>query len=217
MTLAVAGVSPRNPPVPLETPSSLPLHPSCIMSKIHRLPLAARRSDRVAAAEKATTDADLLQVGELASATGKTVRAIHHYENLGLLTPHKRSKGRYRLYAPDAVARVRWINKLHDMGMKLSEVQSILSSWEGAASAPEGMASMRAIYSDRLREVQAQIARLTALEHELRNSIAYFDTCDTCDPSELVAACSACTVHDRQQPEPELVAGLYACSAVATS
>lgn len=152
----------------------------------------------------------LLQVGELAAATGKTVRAIHHYENLGLLNPHKRSKGRFRLYAPDAVARVNWINKLNHLGMKLSEVQQILSSWEHAPSAPEGMAAMRTVYHDKLREVRAQIARMSALERELRASIEYLDTCDSCDPHELVAACSCCTVHDCSQPEPELVAGLYA-------
>src|ERR1700741_663993 len=39
----------------------------------------------------------LFQVGDLARATGKTVRAIHHYEDVGLLQPHARSKGRYRL------------------------------------------------------------------------------------------------------------------------
>ena len=35
----------------------------------------------------------LLKVGELARRTGKTVRAIHLYEELGLLTPAVRSKG----------------------------------------------------------------------------------------------------------------------------
>ena len=191
------------------------------MSKVHRLPIVDRASNRLdeqsVAAEQPPSDDELLQVGELATATGKTVRAIHHYENLGLLKPHKRSKGRYRLYAPDAVARVRWINKLHDMGMKLSEVQSILSSWEHAPSAPEGMAGMRAVYSDKLREVREQVARLSALERELRASIEYLDTCDTCEPSELIAACSACTVHDCSQPEPELVAGLYAGSAMTAA
>ena len=185
------------------------------MSKIHRLPVVDSNVERPAAASPSS--AELLRVGELATATGKTVRAIHHYENLGLLQPHKRSKGGYRLYAPDAVDRVRWINKLHDMGMKLSEVQAILSSWERAPSAPEGMASMRGVYSDKLREVRKQIARLGALERELHASIAYLDTCDTCDPSELVEACSACTVHDCSTPEPELVSGLYAGSANTTA
>ena len=39
----------------------------------------------------------------MARAVGKTVRAIHLYEELGLLKAHERSKGRYRLFTPDAV------------------------------------------------------------------------------------------------------------------
>ena len=38
----------------------------------------------------------LLKVGELAKRTGKTVRAVHLYEELGLLTPAVRSKGGFR-------------------------------------------------------------------------------------------------------------------------
>src|SRR5947209_7637254 len=60
------------------------------------------------------SDDDLLQVGDLAKQSGKTVRAIHLYEELGLLRPHARSKGRYRLFSADAVTRVRWIGKLQD-------------------------------------------------------------------------------------------------------
>jgi MerR family transcriptional regulator, copper efflux regulator len=157
-----------------------------------------------------TRSDDLLQVGELAKRCGKTVRAIHHYENLGLLSPHKRSKGRYRLYAPDAIARVQWISKLHDMGMTLSQVQEIVASWEKAPSAPEAMATLRGIYSQKLEEVREQVRRLAALEHELSASLHYLDTCEACEPHELTDACSCCTVHREEEVEPPLVSGLYA-------
>ncbi len=179
------------------------------MSNVHRLPIL-EPSHGGDTPSRPAEEERLLQVGELAHACGKTVRAIHHYENLGLLKPHKRSKGRYRLYANEAVARVRWIVKLHDMGMSLSEIQQILSTWEKAPSAPEAMAKMRAVYHQKLKEVHAQIARLSGLERELHASLEYLDTCETCDPTELIAACSACTVHSCDKPEPDLVAGLYA-------
>jgi MerR family transcriptional regulator, copper efflux regulator len=178
------------------------------MAKVHRLPLVGAPSSP----EIPEDDGELLQVGELARAVGKTVRAIHHYEEIGLLKPHKRSKGRYRLYAPDAVARVRWLDKLHALGMSLTEIQHIVATWEQAPSAPGAMAKIRDVYQTKLEEVHQQIARLGALEHELRASLAYLDTCEICDPGELVAACSACTVHDKHQHEPELVSGLYACT-----
>ena len=54
----------------------------------------------------------LLRVGELAKRTGKTVRAVHLYEELGLLAPAVRSKGGFRLYPGKAVKRIDWIQKL---------------------------------------------------------------------------------------------------------
>ena len=148
-------------------------------------------------------------MGDLAKASGKTVRAIHHYEEVGLLQPHARSKGRYRLYDQGAVNRVRWIGKLHDLGLSLSEIQEMLRLWESASSAPGAMARIRSIYTEKLEETRAQIAHLATLERELAASIDYLDTCDTCDPAELVRACTCCNHRDPHQPEPHLVAGIH--------
>src|SRR5512146_670599 len=137
----------------------------------------------------------LLQVGDIAKASGKTVRAIHHYEDVGLLRPHARSKGRYRLYDQAALARIRWIGKLHDLGLSLSQIQELVHLWETSPSAPGAMARIRAIYGQKLAETRAQIRRLATLERELEASVDYLDTCDTCDPAELVRACSCCNHH----------------------
>lgn len=156
-----------------------------------------------------TDDDKLIQVGDIAKLSGKTVRAIHHYEELGLLRPHARSKGRYRLYDAGAVARVRWINKMHDLGLSLPQIQEIVRTWEAAASAPSAMAQVRATYQKKLEETRAQIEHLKTLERELHASIRYLDTCDTCDPAELVQACACCNVHEKDQTQPELVAGIH--------
>ncbi len=152
----------------------------------------------------------LLQVGDIAKASGKTVRAIHHYEEVGLLRPHARSKGRYRLYDQAALNRVRWIGKLHDLGLSLSQIQDLVQAWETSPSAPGAMSRIRAIYQQKLEETRAQIAHLAGLERELAASIDYLDTCDAaCDPAELVRACTNCDHHDRSLPEPDLVSGIH--------
>ena len=154
----------------------------------------------------------LMKVGALAKECGKTVRAIHHYEKVGLLKPQKRSRGRYRLFGQDALDRVKWIGKLNDLGMSLTEIQAILQAWEDSPSAPEAMATLQRVYAEKLADVRAQLARLRTLEQELEASLAYLTTCEACEPRELVAACASCTVHGPEQPEPHLVSGLYACS-----
>jgi DNA-binding transcriptional MerR regulator len=152
---------------------------------------------------------ELLQVGGLAKAAGRTVRAIHLYEELGLVKPHGRSKGKFRLFDQEALLRVRWIAKMQDLGLTLAQIQSIVREWEQAPSAPGAMRLMRSTYRSKLAETRTQIARLRSLEVELAASLNYLETCDTCDPERLLGACSYC---ERHEPEavPELVAGFHA-------
>ena len=160
-----------------------------------------------AAVEADEGDDGLLQVGDLARLSKKTVRAIHLYEELGLLRPHARSKGRYRLFSADAVVRVRWIGKLQDMGLSLSTIQAVVREWETSPSAPGAMAKMREVYRQKLASTRNQIERLKALEVELAESLKYLETCDTCDPVRLIPACSCCDLHEHDERPPELVAG----------
>ena len=167
------------------------------------------RSERasVRSLDDARERRDLMQIGDLARETGKTVRAIHLYEELGLLSPAARSKGRFRLYGRDALTRIRWIGKLQDMGFSLGDIQTIVREWELVESAPGAMRRMREIYARKLEETRDQKRRLEALEHELEASLDYLDTCDVCDPQRLLSACECCDLHAKEVDVPELVLG----------
>jgi len=181
----------------------------------HRLPIANPAGIRevgegfvpLPAVEVDEGEDGLLQVGDLARLSKKTVRAIHLYEELGLLRPHARSKGRYRLFSPDAVVRVRWIGKLQDLGLSLSTIQTVVREWGTSPSAPGAMAKMREVYRQKLDSTRSQIERLKALEVELAESLKYLETCDTCDPVRLIPACNCCDLHEHDEHPPELVAG----------
>ena len=49
---------------------------------------------------------EVLRVGQLAKRTGLTVRTLHHYDELGIVSPQRRSAAGYRLYGEDDVARL---------------------------------------------------------------------------------------------------------------
>lgn len=152
----------------------------------------------------------LMQIGDLAKEAGKTVRAIHLYEELGLITPAARSKGRFRLYAREALLRIRWIGTLQEMGFSLGDIKTIVLEWGRMASAPGAMKRMRAVYARKLEETRDQKRRIAALEAELESSIQYLDACDVCDPQRLLSACSCCDLHDKEAHVPELVLGFRA-------
>ncbi|MBL0150235.1 MAG: MerR family transcriptional regulator [Ideonella sp.] len=100
----------------------------------------------------------LLKVGELAKRTGLTVRALHHYDSIGLLRPSGRSEGGYRLYNRDDVARLHGIQTLRQMGVPLAEMAQLL---DGGASA------LQAILARQLSALDQEIARTQALRKRL--------------------------------------------------
>jgi DNA-binding transcriptional MerR regulator len=179
--------------------------------------LASARAESRADARDGRSDAarpeEWMQVGDLARITGKTVRALHLYEELKLLVPAARSKGRYRLYGPEALVRIRWIGKLQDMGFSLTDIQTVVNDWEQQRSAPRAMTQMREVFRKKLDETREHLRRLVALERELEASLEYLDTCDVCDPDRLLSACQACDLHSCDDHVPELVAGFRANGA----
>lgn len=68
----------------------------------------------------------MLKVGELAARAGLTVRALHHYDGIGLLSPSARSDAGYRLYNRDDVARLHQIQALRAFGMALADIGAYL-------------------------------------------------------------------------------------------
>ncbi len=178
-----------------------------------RLPIAetpsesALRPPREATSADGIAPADLLRVGDIAQRTSKTVRALHLYEELGLLHPVERSKGGFRLYGPDAVVRVRGISKLQDMGFSLPDIKELLHEWERSGSATGAMTRIRELYRQKLDETEAQLKRLQELRHELAASVDYLETCEVCDPMRLISACPHCEKHGCGAPD--LVAGLH--------
>ena len=66
------------------------------------------------------------QASEFAELTGVTVRALHHYDRLGLLRPARRTRAGYRLYGGRDVARLEQIIALKFIGLSLKEIKTVL-------------------------------------------------------------------------------------------
>jgi MerR family copper efflux transcriptional regulator len=155
------------------------------------------------------TSQQLLRIGDLARATGKTVRAIHLYEELGLLHPATRSSGGFRLYEPSTVERVRWIDLLHGVGFSLHEMSELLRSWWSDDLGPHAMERLRELFTRKLEETREALARHLQLERELTEGLAYLETCRSCAaPESPGRACVHCEQDHGMTVEPALVAGI---------
>ena len=136
------------------------------------------------------------------------MRAVHLYEELGLLTPAVRSKGGFRLYPATTVSRIEWIQKLQDMGFSLTEIKAFLRVWEESGTAPQAMETVREIFTDKLRETRETIDRLTRLAGELTESLTYLDSCRSCEPVHSQQECGTCEIHGHEGKAPLLVDGI---------
>jgi len=74
-----------------------------------------------------TPQGKVWKIGELAGDTGLTVRTLHHYDRLGLLSPRSRTEGGHRCYTGDDVRRLHRIVALRSLGISLEEIGALLN------------------------------------------------------------------------------------------
>ena len=153
---------------------------------------------------------ETMRVGELSKRSGKTTRTLHFYEELGLLKPAGRTRGGFRFYSPDALLRIRWIERLQELGFSLQEVAGFLGDLNGHEHGPAAMDELRRFYLGKLRETREALVRIQALETELSSSISYLEGCRPCDPHTHRASCAECTSPQHAgKSVPALVAAIH--------
>ena len=67
-------------------------------------------------------------VTEVSKLTGVSVRALHHYDNIGLLKPTRVTEAGYRLYDDTALERLYMILVFRELGLSLKEITGILQA-----------------------------------------------------------------------------------------
>jgi len=71
------------------------------------------------------------RIGDLAVKTGITVRTLHHYDRLGLVSASWRTAGGHRWYTGDDVRRLYRVIALRSFGLSLEEIRSTLDADAG--------------------------------------------------------------------------------------
>lgn len=100
-----------------------------------------------------------LRIGEVARATGVTVRTLHHYDEIGLLVPSERTEAGYRLYGDGDLRRLYRILALRAMDFPLGEIGRTLAH-EGDDPRPVVRRHLERL-DEQLRMTELLRARLT--------------------------------------------------------
>jgi MerR family copper efflux transcriptional regulator len=159
--------------------------------------------------DESSNQTKLMRVGDLAKRVGKTVRAMHLYEELGLLEPRTRSEGGFRMYGAEAVDRIHWIVKLQAIGFTLAEIQGFVRDFKGSVSGREATERVRALFAEKRAQILGQITQLQVIENDLGEALTYLDSCQTCSDDFAPTECGGCDHHGHHKGDaPPLFAGL---------
>ncbi len=67
-----------------------------------------------------------MQIGEVATRTGLSLRSIRYYEEVGLVRPSMRSAGGSRLYTDEDVARLELVKRMKPLDFSLEDMRGLL-------------------------------------------------------------------------------------------
>ena len=110
-----------------------------------------------------------MRIGEVAQEAGVGVETIRYYETRGLIQkPLRPANGGFRVYPVDAVHRIRFVMRAHQLGFALNEISELL---ELEVDPSTRCADIRMRAEDKLEDVNARIADLKQISGALKKLI----------------------------------------------
>jgi DNA-binding transcriptional MerR regulator len=107
-----------------------------------------------------------LTIGRLAAAAQVPAATIRYYEAVGLMPAPQRSQAGYRLYPRAEVRRLQLIKRAKLLGLSLPQAKDLVDQTFSGSCAHLQQRLLERI-PEQLATVDAQIAELAALRHEL--------------------------------------------------
>ena len=111
-----------------------------------------------------------MNIGQAADRSGLPSKTIRYYEEIGLVSPMRRTNG-YRDYSDEDLHRLRFLQRARRLGFSIEDCRALLSLYDDRSRAS---ADVKALASARIAEIDARIDELATLRASL---------------SQLVAAC----------------------------
>src|SRR5215210_5139542 len=103
-----------------------------------------------------------MNVGQVAELAGVTVRTLHHYDRIGLLSPSGRTQAGYRQYSPADLDRLHQVLLYRELGFSLEEVATLLD--DPSADPEAHLRRQNRLLRDRMARTSEMLA---AVEKEM--------------------------------------------------
>jgi MerR family transcriptional regulator, thiopeptide resistance regulator len=101
-------------------------------------------------------------VGKVANLAGVTIKTLHHYDEIRLLSPSGRSEAGYRIYGESDLQRLQQILFYRELGLALEEIATILD--DPRTDAVGHLRRQRRLLTERIGRLHKMVA---AIDHEM--------------------------------------------------
>ena len=127
-------------------------------------------------------------IGELAKACGVTVRALHHYDEIGLLSAGRRTASGHRRYTEEDVRRLYRIRSLQMLGLPLAEISAVLGT------PADDMGSLRTLLERQLLHLRQHAEQVQAVQDRIRDLLSRIDGATMPVPEQFMATLEMITM-----------------------
>ena len=122
-----------------------------------------------------------MRIGELATKTGVSVRALRYYEEQGLLGPERSESGQRR-YAENAVDRVRLIQRFYAAGIPSAAILEMLPCVVTGVASPHVLTKLHEHRSSVVRQIEDLRGTLQQLDSVIAGAVKAHESGVPCPP-----------------------------------
>ena len=122
----------------------------------------------------------LMKIGEVAKKTGLTLRTIRYYEELGLVNPQERSRGGFRLYDEEDLAKIHIVHRLQELNLSLKEIGTLLLARNEHKTKGEIARSLLPNLKSHLSEAERKRNIYQTITRDFLEGIKILSECQNC-------------------------------------
>ncbi len=116
-----------------------------------------------------------MRIGELAQRAEVTPRTVRYYESIGLLPPGEREGGGQHHYGAETVARLRKIEQLKLLGLRLEEIGDVIDLYFTDPSGMRAKVKILGMLRAHLAEVDQKVDAMQKVRADLKAHIGRFE------------------------------------------